>query len=78
MSSTSIPTGRFEAGTRHGVSAFRKAVEKVFEGWATWEMEPEQLVAVCDQVAVVVRYHARGRTSGVELAVSTERVGSLE
>jgi ketosteroid isomerase-like protein len=61
------PDGAVEAGTRHGVSAFRRAVEKVFEGWATWETEPEQLVALGNQVAVVVRYRARARTSGVEL-----------
>jgi ketosteroid isomerase-like protein len=61
------PAGAVEAGTRHGVPAFRSAVDKVFEGWATWAMKPEQLVAVGNQVAVVVRYRARGRTSGVEL-----------
>jgi ketosteroid isomerase-like protein len=61
------PAGAVEPGTRHGVPAFRRAVEKVFEGWATWAMEPEQLVAMGSQVAVVVQYRARGRTSGVEL-----------
>jgi ketosteroid isomerase-like protein len=61
------PVGAVEEGTRQGLTAFRAAVEKVFEGWATWHMEPEQLTAVGDQVAVVVRYRARGRTSGLEL-----------
>jgi ketosteroid isomerase-like protein len=61
------PVGAVEVGTRHGVPAFREAVEKVFEGWERWDMEPEQLIAVGSQVAVVVRYRARGRTSGVEL-----------
>lgn len=61
------PVGAVEEGTRHGLSAFRTAVERVFEGWATWHMEPERLTAVGSQVAVVVRYQARGRTSGVEL-----------
>ena len=61
---------------------FRGAVEKVFEGWATWDMEPEQLVAVRNQVAVVVRYRAHGRTSGVELeghesALFTLRAGKI-
>ena len=59
------PHGAVEAGTRHGVAAFRRAVEKVFEGWATWATQPEQLVAVGNQIAAVVRYRARGRTSGV-------------
>jgi ketosteroid isomerase-like protein len=61
------PAGAVEPGTRHGVAEFRGAVEKVFEGWATWKMEPEQFTAVGNQVAVVVQYRARGRTSGVEL-----------
>lgn len=61
------PVGAVEAGTRHGISAFRGAVEAVLEGWETWQMEPEQFTARGDQVAVVVRYRARGRTSGVEL-----------
>jgi ketosteroid isomerase-like protein len=61
------PIGAVEEGTRHGVAAFREAVEQVFEGWATWNMEPEQFMAVGNQVAVVVRYRARGRTSGLEL-----------
>jgi ketosteroid isomerase-like protein len=30
-------------------------------------MDPEQFTAVGDQVAVVVRYRARGRGSGVEM-----------
>jgi ketosteroid isomerase-like protein len=61
------PAGAVEPGTRHGVGEFQRAVEKVFEGWATWNMEPEQFTAVGSQVAVVVHYRARGRTSGVQL-----------
>jgi ketosteroid isomerase-like protein len=61
------PDGAVEGGTRRGVAAFRTAVDKVFEGWATWEMAPEQLTAVGNQVAVVLQYRARGRASGVEL-----------
>jgi ketosteroid isomerase-like protein len=61
------PVGAVEEGTRHGLTAFRKAVEEVFEGWATYHAEPEQFTAIGNRVAVVVRYRARGRTSGVEL-----------
>lgn len=61
------PPGAVEPGTRRGVAAFSGAVEKVFEGWETWETEPEEFTAVGDQVAVMVRYRARGRASGVEL-----------
>ena len=61
------PDRAVEPGTRRGLAAFSRAVEKVFEGWETWQMEPEQFRAVGDQVAVVVRYRARGRGSGVEV-----------
>jgi ketosteroid isomerase-like protein len=61
------PVGAVEEGTRHGLTAFRKAVEEVLEGWATYHAEPEQFTAIGNRVAVVVRYRARGRTSGVEL-----------
>jgi ketosteroid isomerase-like protein len=61
------PAGAVEPGTRHGLTAFSRAVEKVFEGWETWQMEPERFRAVGHQVAVVVRYRARGRGSGIEV-----------
>ncbi len=61
------PAGAVEPGTRHGLDAFTKALEKVLEGWEAWQAKPEQFEAVGDQVAVVVRYRARGRGSGVEV-----------
>jgi ketosteroid isomerase-like protein len=61
------PAEAVEPGTRRGVAAFSRAVEKVFDAWETWETETEQFTAVGDQVAVVVRYRARGRGSGVEV-----------
>ena len=61
------PAGAVEPGTRRGLAAFTRAVEKIFEGWETWQMEPEQFEDVGDHVAVVLRYRARGRGSGVEV-----------
>jgi ketosteroid isomerase-like protein len=61
------PAGAVEPGTRRGLAAFKRAVDNIFEGWETWEMEAERFRAVGDQVAVVVRYRARGRGSGVEV-----------
>jgi ketosteroid isomerase-like protein len=61
------PPGAIEPGVRRGIEAFNHAVERVLEGWESWQMEPEQLTEVGDQVAVVVRYRARGKTSGVEV-----------
>jgi ketosteroid isomerase-like protein len=62
------PDGAIEPGTRQGLDEFSRAIAKVFEGWATWQMEPERFEAVADSVAVVVRYRAIGRSSGVEVA----------
>lgn len=62
------PAGAVEPGTRRGRAAFTRAVEQVFEGWETWQMEPQQFSPVGDQVVVVVRYRARGRGSGLEVA----------
>jgi len=61
------PAGAVEPGVRRGIEAFNKAVKKVFEGWESWQMEPERITPLGDQVAVVVRYRARGRSSGVEV-----------
>ena len=61
------PAGALEPGTRRGLSGFADAVEKTYEGWDAWEMKLERLHVAGDRVAVVVRYRARGRGSGVEL-----------
>jgi ketosteroid isomerase-like protein len=61
------PAGAVEPGTRRGRTAFARALEKVLEGWETWQMEPEEFKAVGDQVAVVLSYRARGRGSGVNV-----------
>ncbi len=61
------PDGAIEPGTRRGLAAFNGAIAKLFEGWSSWEMEPEQFKAVGDRVAVVVRYRATARTSGLEV-----------
>ena len=61
------PESAVEPGTRYGLDQFMRAVEKVFEGWETWDMTPERFEPAGDQVAVLVRYSARGRTSGAEV-----------
>ena len=61
------PAGAVEPGTRRGRAAFSRAVEKLFEGWETWQAKPEQFTAAGDQVAVVLSYRARGRGSGLEV-----------
>jgi ketosteroid isomerase-like protein len=76
------PPGAVEPGIRRGIEAFRTAVENVAEGWESWSMEPEDFTALGDQVAVIVRYRARGRASGIEVegresALFTLRAGRI-
>jgi ketosteroid isomerase-like protein len=61
------PPSAVEPGTRHGLAAFTRAVQKTFESWEFWRAEPEELKTVGAHVAVVVKYRARGRGSGVEV-----------
>jgi ketosteroid isomerase-like protein len=62
------PDGAIEPGIRRGLPAFAAAIEKLFDGWETWEMEPEQFFDAGDRVAVVIRYRAKARRSGVEVS----------
>ena len=39
------PTGAVEPGTRRGLADFGRAVDKVFEGWNTWQIEAEEFRA---------------------------------
>jgi ketosteroid isomerase-like protein len=61
------PTGAVEPGTRQGRAAFGRAVEMAFEGWETWQIDPEQFIPAGERVAVVVRYRAHWRASGVDV-----------
>ena len=61
------PPGAIEPGTRHGLPAFTRAVEKVLDAWEFWRAEPEELRTVGEQIAVVVHYRARGRGSGAHV-----------
>lgn len=61
------PPDAVEPGTRRGLAAFTRALTKTLEGWETWRMEVEEISAYGEDVAVIVRYRARGRTSGAEV-----------
>ena len=77
------PAGAIEPGVRRGRAAFSKAVEAVFDGWESWQVEPERFTAAGEHVVVVLRYRARGRGSGVviegrESALWTLRDGKVQ
>ena len=61
------PPDAVEPGTRHGLAAFSRAVHDMVEGWETWQIEPERFIPAGERVAVVVRYRAHWRTSGVDV-----------
>ena len=71
------PARAVEPGTRRGLTAFKTAVEGAFEGLETWQIELEKLRDVDDQVAVVVRYRARWRESGVQVEVRESALWTL-
>ena len=61
------PEGAIESGIRKGIEEYFAIAEKMQEGWAYWRMYPERYVGVADEVAVVYRYEAQARSSGVRL-----------
>ena len=66
-----------EPGTRRGLAEFGRAVEKVFEFWDTWQIEPEQFDVGGDQVAVVTRWRARVRGSGIDVEARESALWTL-
>ena len=69
------PAGAVEPGVRRGVGEFRAAVDQVYEGWAIWQMEPEQFEAVADRVAVVVKYRSRGGRAALKSKAASRLCG---
>jgi ketosteroid isomerase-like protein len=59
--------GAIEQGVRKGIEEYFVVAEKMQEGWAYWRMYPERFVPAADAVAVIYRYEAKARSSGVEL-----------
>jgi ketosteroid isomerase-like protein len=62
------PSGAIEPGTRHGIAAFARTTEKLLESWEYWRAEIDKHRSSGDQVAVVVSYRSRGRSSGLEVS----------
>jgi ketosteroid isomerase-like protein len=76
------PDGAIEPGVRKGIEAFMAVMDNVLEAWTFWRMHPERFVADADKVAVVIRYEAQARSSGIavdgrESALLTLRDGKI-
>ena len=76
------PDGAIEPGVRQGIDGFIAAMDSVLQAWTVWRMHPERLVAVAEKVAVVIRYEAQARSSGLtmegrESALVTLRRGKV-
>jgi ketosteroid isomerase-like protein len=76
------PPGAIEPGVRKGIEAFVAAMDSVLGAWTSWRMQPERFVAVANKVAVVIRYEAEARSSGItiegrESALLTLRRGKI-
>jgi len=70
------PPDAVEPGTRHGLAAFSR-VHDMVEGWETWQIEPERFISAGERVAVVVRYRAHWRTSGVDVEAHESALWTL-
>ena len=61
------PEGAIESGVRTGTASFVAAADSVLHAWESWRMFPERFVPAGDQVAVVMRYEAVARASGLHV-----------
>jgi ketosteroid isomerase-like protein len=56
-----------EGGSFHGIDGLRKFFEEWERAWTTWEVEPEEIQDLGEQVLVLGHVHAEARGSGMEL-----------
>jgi len=61
------PPGAVEPGTRRGVAAYEDAIRSINEAFGDVRIEVREMKDVGDQVVVLARYIAQGRSSGVKL-----------
>jgi ketosteroid isomerase-like protein len=55
-----------EGETFHGHDGFRQFLSDWGSTWESWDLEPEEMRELGDQVLVLTRVRAKGRGSGVE------------
>ena len=56
-----------DSATFHGHAGFLRYLEGWLSAWEEFRMEPTEYVVAKDQVAVLIRQHARGKGSTVEI-----------
>ena len=56
-----------QSGVYRGHEGIRRWLDDWNAAWAEWSIEPEEFIDADDCVVVVVRMHAKGMGSGVEL-----------
>jgi 3-isopropylmalate dehydrogenase len=58
-------TAGLARGVRHGTEEVRRLLTQLHHGWSDFSVALEQATVTDDRLVTVVRYSARGRTSGV-------------
>jgi len=56
-----------DQGAYLGRGGVERWLQELSEAWSDWEFEPEELIDAGNAVIVVIRMHAKGAGSGVEL-----------
>ena len=56
-----------DQGVYHGIAGVERWLRDWDDAWAEWNIEPQEFIDAGDSVVVVVRMHATGMGSGVEL-----------
>jgi ketosteroid isomerase-like protein len=56
-----------DQGAYRGRAGVERSLRDWGDAWAEWSIEPEEFIDADDSVVVVVRMHAKGTGSGVEL-----------
>jgi ketosteroid isomerase-like protein len=72
-----LPEGGLNTGIRRGREPVRQFLETVLEAFDSVRLEPEGFFDKHDRVVVLVRLVARGRGSGVELAIRPAHVWTI-
>jgi ketosteroid isomerase-like protein len=65
--------------THHGLSGMKDLVDSAMEAFGELRLEPEEFLEVgSDRVLVVLRQHARGRASGVQVEGQVAHLWTME